>query len=500
MIVAPAEDAAQIVGGVCPASWRHLHGGDDATFVALGGAGNVGGLSIWILTFLIVVLAAATGLPLVLLVGADKLVQARWRRTAKRMSLTFSPGPITGSDFLTGQIGDYPLAASNEFRRQTHLVLDLEGSVPEELHLSRRSWGFVYIEESILTGDTDFDRAVFAGGPRVEVTARLDRRARTLLRDLILSPPYYFTAQVELRGAQLIYTAPRVISSPKRLQRILGLLTSIADSLRLEESLPAALCANACDPLEPVRVRVKNLQALIDVYPGAEETNDAAEEALRARSWLLRFTGGRHLVDRPEGREALLDLVRAEAAPSRLRSAALDALADLSGRFLSDNLLLEVSRAKDAALRITAARLLTERGTQLCLARLVEMARDSHAMVVQRVASLLATARTPDAEETLIALLDHENIDVVRTAAQALSTAGSIRAVESLLGSSQGYLVDPKLRVIARRSIRMIQARLHEANPGHLSLADPSGAADEIPTGAVSLAPREGALSLKTEG
>lgn len=438
-------------------------------------------------------LAVVAGFPLALLAGADKLVQERWRRTAKRMSLTFSAGPLMGSDLLTGQVADYQLTASNEYRRQTQLVLDLDGVVPHNLHLSRKSWGFVRIDESVLTGDTDFDRTVFVAGPTLETIARLDRRARSVLRETMLSPPYYFTAQIELTDARLVYTAPRVISSPRRLRRVLEMLTAIADSLRVEDTLLATLRNIACDPLEPVRVRVKSLQTLIDAYPQGEEAGHAARTALTAQSWLLRFTGACHLLDAPEGREALLALVRAEAAPSRLRSAALEKLATLAERALSDDLLLDTSRAEDVALRITAAKLLAERGSRRSSARLVEMARDTHDMVVQRVAALLATSGTPDGEETLIALLDHENLEVVRTAAQGLATAGSIRAVESLLAASRGYLVDPKLRIIARRSIRMIQARLHEADAGHLSLADRSD------TGAVSMARMDGALSLKSE-
>ncbi len=429
--------------------------------------------------------------PLLLLVVRDKLVQRSWRRSATQLELGFSAGPLMGGDRMDGTLSGHRVVITNELRRTTRVLLDASRAIPAEIQLSLKAWGFIRAEESLATGDEDFDRTVFATGPRAELLARLNSETRTIVRDAITAPPGRFTAQLEIANGWIIYTAPGVLVKMKNLKCIILTLVRVAEAMALHDSVPAALRDNACSTHEAASVRLKNLRALIEHYADSSETTDACRTALRARSWSLRLAGARYLDRSREGINTLLSIMRSPEAPPRARVRALRHLIGLQGRLPPDSDVIAISRAPTPELRVAAAEVLGLRRSDLAIDRLLEMVRDPRFEVVERVAAHLAAIPDERCERALIALLEHDMIEVRRAAARGLEQVGSVNAVEPLMASTRGVLTDIELKAIARRTIARIQGRLIGADTGHLSLAERDA------QGSVSFARSEGGLSLK---
>src|SRR5687768_7417301 len=213
------------------------------------------------------VFGVALASPFALLVARDKLLQRAWKRSAQQLELSFTPGPLIGGDLMEGRISGYRVVISSELRRATRVLLDATNVLPKEILLSLKAWGFVRTDESLVTGDDDFDRTVFASGPIADLLSRLDPETRAVVRDAITSPPGRFTAQIEVANGWIVYVAPGVVLKMRNLMCIIFSLVRLADALRLKQPVQAALRDNACSALEATAVRLKNLRVLIDEFP-----------------------------------------------------------------------------------------------------------------------------------------------------------------------------------------------------------------------------------------
>jgi hypothetical protein len=110
--------------------------------------------------------------------------------------------------------------------------------------------------------------------------------------------------------------------------------------------------------------------------------------------------------------------------------------------------------------------------------------------VAESIAGALASLGDAGAEPALLRLLRTGSGSVKRAAAAALGEVGTIRAVEFLHPLTEQVL-SVALKATAREAIARIQARLHDAEAGRVSVH-----AEEPAEGGVSIAKYEGSLSL----
>lgn len=82
----------------------------------------------------------------------------------------------------------------------------------------------------------------------------------------------------------------------------------------------------------------------------------------------------------------------------------------------------------------------------------------------------------PRAEETLLKLLERDEVDVKKAAADALALVGTTDSVQHLVSSRKGFFTDPDLRSKAKVAVEMITSRIEGAGPGSLAVFDETAA------------------------
>jgi hypothetical protein len=246
-------------------------------------------------------------------------------------------------------------------------------------------------------------------------------------------------------------------------------MTRLGNRLSLSSAdIPRRLADNVIhDPVTSVRQR--NLEILIDKFPGHEESVRAARAARRFDHPATRMLAGRFLGI--EGLPVIRDLVMEPAVDHWIRVQALthylassgrekalaliaELLPDLEPGFLSPIIAAGV-RFRDTALMNTLFTHVDDLGDE--------------------DATELATGIVQTGNETVesgLLLLLKRSSDTVRLAAvKALARTGSIAAVEPLLELTRGTLVPTgsELKTAAREAIDQIQHRLGDVEEGRLS-------------------------------
>lgn len=223
------------------------------------------------------------------------------------------------------------------------------------------------------------------------------------------------------------------------------------------------------------KLRGGRLELIVPRRAAAAKAVEAAARAMARAANELRTLG--------EERRASLEKAIADPATRRQAFLELAAAFPAVAARIAPSLLV----APDPVVRAVAAAQLGEAG--LTTLRALLESEDAEAIVA--AASAPGLARDAEAEESLIAQLRHPLAQVRIAAAAALGASGSVRAVEPLIRETHGILVDPDARKAALDAIAAIQSRLPNAEPGRLTLTEPTEA------GALSLTDAEpGAVDL----
>jgi hypothetical protein len=318
------------------------------------------------------------------------------------------------------------------------------------------------------TGDVEvghlgFDRQFNVQGATAMVRARLDGPTRDALLELARSAAR--EGQLTVADGQLRAVVPpgqRLFLSDA-MDRTVPLLAQVAHRLADPIDVIAELAKNARqDPVSGVRVL--SLRTLLREYPQHAVVDPLLREATQDEDAEVRFEAGTALG--VEGVAALNALV---ADPSVEDDLAARAAASLGPRM--DAGTARATVRQEIAASVPRQRLATARAC----------------------AAALGTHGDPQDESLLLALVKEQREEALRVAAvRALGHVGSAQAVPSLADLASAASAD--LRRAGREAIATIQARLHGATPGQLSL-DPGsagqiGLADDA-AGRLSEAPKD---------
>ena len=255
---------------------------------------------------LLLIVGLASGLVAAVL-SRDKWVQHRWRVAARRLDLRFVPGQLLDGDRIYGQRNRYRIELNNRHRKHTSVVLHAD-HIPTNIHLSARTWGYLPLDDQLLVGDAQFDRAIRVCGPSDEVFARLTPSTRKTLYHAI-GLPQTLGATVVITGGRVSYDVEYHVESPDRLERVVAQLESIADALTIERSVPEQLVINARSTHEPESVRLRSLQALLDHHANAPETGPACQSLLEDSNPRLRLVAAHHRAAYPDARRVLREVL-----------------------------------------------------------------------------------------------------------------------------------------------------------------------------------------------
>lgn len=340
----------------------------------------------------------------------------------------------------------------------------------DELGAGRRLF-----ERQVEIGAEEFDREFRIVGSFPLALAVLDADVRPVLAELLRgSLPVKghptLSAQVALRAGKLTVSVahPTTIRQKDLPDQVLAALDSVlhlAQRLAQPEDLAARLAGNLLEETE-VSVRLNCLRLLIREHRAHPATHEALTVAQDDPAPEVRCEAA--VASGKEGHETLRRLVKSNSGPEDLAVRAVTAL----GVFLS---IEEAAQLLENMVRW--------RRPEVAGALLETITRHGR----------LGRRGTAELEALLVTTLHEAVPKLALAAAKALGAMGSVAAVPALAALEETG--SRELARAARQAIAEIQARLHGAERGQLSLAGSEA-------GALSLAGDDaaGRLSLPEEG
>jgi hypothetical protein len=372
------------------------------------------------------------------------------------------------------------------------IEVDSLGHIPHRIELRAESFGTglekAFRGADVETGDGQFDREVLVWGNPVLMSALLDVETRRRVRRVVVDGG-------RIWHGTLVKDVGAEITDSDRFVLLVQDSVSVVARLQEPRDPIARLAANAAhDPLGEVRLR--NLERLVERFPGRPETGTALHAALRDVDARVRVWAAARLGD--EGRAVLLEHAHAGCPDDEVVVTAVrglgpalpveDAL-DLLDRSRDDGRVVVEAAAIEALGRIDhpAAR-----------ARLVELLRAGNGrFTAVEAARALAAGGDPAVEPHLLAALARGDEGLRLVAVEALGRLGTVAAVAPLRAVAADHPFDLALRRAVGAAIAAIQERATGAAPGQLALAGGEAGALTLSSGAaagqVALAPRRGA-------
>lgn len=342
-------------------------------------------------------------------------IRVEWRKTAKALDLDFGDaGPLDERHTISGAIDGVRVSVyihersdGDDGKRRTAVFLvGLEPAL--DLDARGRDFGRsvkrLFVPADVRTGDADFDKHVQLSGNAPSISAAMTQSAREVLLD-------YVRRGGSVRDGVVAHSEPwKASSSRATTTRILDMV-AVAETLSLGgRSVPEALAHNVGTEAD-AQVRRRNLDLLLDDYPGHAATRGAGQQAANDPDADVRLLAAIALG--PEGGPAVIEGLRgAEASAESIRR---------------------------------AVRWLATRG------------------------------RSTAVEDVLLQLLNHSDGAVKLEAAVALGAVGTLAAVESLLAVTETLLAGADLKRAAQLSIATIQSGLKDAEAGRLTVIQPAG-------------------------
>lgn len=396
----------------------------------------------------------------------------RWQRfieTARGLQLHARGGIARPS--ITGKIDDCDVRISPVNRDHIIVISAPSHGAHFDISLSPKTDDDER-ERSIRLGDDEFDHRVVVQGNVPEVVALLDVKTRRMVVELMDE------LSVEVRRRQVLKYGRHLELDPGGTLLCLRRMAELSERLfRVSaREIQDRLANNArCDP-NP-KVRALNLRLLCEYYPPDQRMRSLGRTALSSDHLECVLEGAIGLAEAGDGLDRLrafrhlADIAAADTFADELRSPALDALAlhfPDQARELVEGVAQEMGPLPSA---LPSAML--QLGIEPDLDRLTDRAAstrpESQIEVVRRLAE-----HGLRFEKVLLALLDSPSERVQLEVVEALSSVGSVEAVESILPLTRGFLRSKKLRARAQVAIRTIQDRLeHPGDGGELSLSDP---------------------------
>src|SRR5262249_24359864 len=229
----------------------------------------------------------------------------------------------------------------------------------------------------------------------------------------------------------------------------------LASNLRSEPSWQARL--------ENVRL----LSARRD-HPAAREglSRACSDERTEVRLEAAEALGGE------DGHAALIEIASRESSDDALAARAVVSLDERATRDLLSTVLRNALRTRRLATARACLQKLGRSGGPEVVPRLASVLALEGGDLAAPAAEALGASGAASAEAPLLAALAHSEAEVRVAAATALGRAGSVAAVLPLQEAGERHRFDGALRRACRQSVAEIQARLHDASPGQLSLSE----------------------------
>jgi hypothetical protein len=333
-------------------------------------------------------------------------------------------------------------------------------------------------------GDPEFDEAVYLQGAPEPTFAIFDAQTRWLVRRLLQGsvegpgPPaavdFDGTAALEGDALRLEMKYPRG-GFGRTLPAVVRRLIAIAQRLGRPPDVIGCLIEHVHqDPV--LGVRLANLRVLLEGHPQHRRTRRALRDALGDPGEEIRLRAALELGE--PGRGALLEIASSSESD---QARAAEAVAGLGEHLPEERAAAILAQSLDAGRWAPAAACVESLGRWRggrpvpLLARALSA---EAAEVATAAARALARAGEAAAEAPLIAALGGDSLEVLAAVAKALEGVGTAAAVMPLRAAAERV---PALRRAAREAVDAIQARLHGASPGQLSMTSTEG-------GGVSLA------------
>ncbi len=343
----------------------------------------------------------------------------------------------------------------------TCIVIGAPDLFPQRLELrAETALAKVVSGPDVEVGDEEFDRKVLVRGHPVLAAALLDVDARRKIAELV-------GHGCQIRGGRLVVSLPLILRNRDQFLATVGGLLDLVRSLS-NPSNPAILLASnvRIDPLPKVRLR--NLELLLERFPRRSETTDVLLEAVADQAVEVRLRAAAALGEK--GRSTLLEIVEDPASGDEIRADALLTLApDLPVAKIID-ILAEGSRNRSRSLTTAAISFLGQIGGEVAINKLCALLEGPDQESAATAARSLGEVGSSAVEKNLIDALDHPDPAVRLAVVGALGDVATVTAVAPL-HAAMSSTSDRELRRALPRAVAAIQARISGAEPGQLSLA-----------------------------
>jgi hypothetical protein len=430
----------------------------------------------------VAIIAIAFGVPalawfvLLLTRGVGKVpVDSRWKAVAQANGLenvsTTGVGLFESTRHLA-QAGSLQVELSSRhhsrYARMFTLAVGGLGHIDGDLSLEAENLGARIAKglgrRELEIGDPAFDDQLLVRGDPALAHAVLD--AETRVRTIRLFADSDGRARVS--DGTLSYERTDDQAVPRWLETVLPPLLDLARRLALPADMAGHLAANARhDPLPSVRLGA--LEVLVRRSPELPVTRETLRACLEDPSPHVRLGAASALGE--EGGACLGELARASDGPEEIQSGALWALGDRLPLEAGEEILSEALRSRRVAVAHAVLRAFGRKGGAGVVSSLTRVLTVARGELAVAAAKALGECAEVSSEPALLAALDRSDEGVAMASAEALGRVGSTSAVPRLreLEEATG---DDSLRRTARQAVAQIQARLDDASPGQLSLAE----------------------------
>jgi HEAT repeat protein len=297
------------------------------------------------------------------------------------------------------------------------------------------------VGQALSIGDRAFEARVHSTGPEALVLAALSHVSRT---QRVFDRPW----SGELRHGVLEY---RDDDEP-----LVALTRELISAARALSVRPCEILPRLTNNLEndpEYQVRARNLQAIDGLLAhDRKRAHERARQALRDAHAAVRLIAARMLPDLT----TVIRVARRDPDP-HVRTSLLIHLSHFAGARLRPTLRSALA-SPHVEERRAAILAYGNIGDRWAAREIAEHAQGPELRVAEAVVEALARVGGSDSERALIALLAHRNRGIRVAASAALGKIGTIAAVEPLLDRG------------AHSAARAIQARLHGADAGRLTL------------------------------
>lgn len=337
------------------------------------------------------------------------------------------------------------------------------------------------------TGDPAFDGLIAVGGRVGAVRALLPAPARHAIATLARG------AAVRLRKGEFAYEIFERVTNANRLTALIHSARTALRTLPHLSDVSAALAEAAhSDPVSGVRARC--LATLLSEEPDHPRTSGALDAALADPSDSVRVVAATALGER--GVPVLREIAMREEGDEEPSARAITLL----GRHLPVEQTLAILDSalgrKRLAVAAAAIESLGRSGDAAAFPRLLAVLHGDDTGLAVIAADALGDAASPATELALIqALASSSNPPLQRAITRALGRAGSIAAIAHLRAMLASGECHSSLVPTVQQAIAAIQARLPDASPGQVSLAEGEAGqvalADESDSGRLSIVDKQ---------